>query len=88
MLIPVNSPLYIAPVSYRDLYYNHYAKDEKSQRDIMEENCKYALKIAYKLHAQEKYLEAKYYFEESIKCGSNKRMIWMMIADCERKYSG
>ena len=77
------TPVYTPKVSYRNLYYTKFA--EKSPREMMSENLKYALKIADKLYDQEKYSEAKHYYNEAILLGGNSRMISLTIDECDRR---
>lgn len=77
--------IYIPPVSYKKLYYEKYDEESKNPYDIMNENCKYVLKIAHKLEKDGKYKEAIFYYRESIKLGGNYDMIILDIGSCQRK---
>jgi tetratricopeptide (TPR) repeat protein len=85
MLSYIYEPIYTPPISYRDLYYKAYSPDERSPRDIMQENLKYSLKIAKKLFSREKYEDAIHFYEEALKLGGNRRVITDEICNCRQR---
>lgn len=72
-------------VSYKKLYYEKYDEIPKNKNELMDQNCKYALKIANKLEKEGKLTEAINFYKEAIKFGGNYDVIILDIGYCESK---
>lgn len=75
--------IYVPPVEYKKLYHDKFSDKKKMDPyEKMEENCKYAIKIAEKLVEDCKYEEAIHYYEEALKLGGNKWYINNGLSKC------
>lgn len=78
------TPIYIPPVDYKTLYHEKFADKKMTPHQKMDQNCKYAIKIAKKLQNDNKFEEAIHYYEEALKLGGNRFYISGGIDYCKR----
>lgn len=76
--------IYTPSVDYKKLYHEKFSDKKMDPYQKMDQNCKYALKIAEKLKDDNKFEEAIYYYEEALKLGGNKYHINGCLYHCKR----
>jgi hypothetical protein len=80
----IQPPVYTPPVNYKQEYFTKFAPHMIDPREVMRENCEYAIKIANHLYNSGNYSSAIHYYEEAIKLGGNTKMLNLEINRCKR----